>query len=415
MAEIKSGPWPVGMNNRVQDYALPTGKDGRVIALRNAVNVDVDDAGLLDRRSGYAKSYAGIATHSGFSCGLGTFFVEGATLKKLNADNTATTLFVGVTGKQCSYEEFNNIVYFSDGVISKKIHADFSVTQWGMDVPAAPLLSGIAGVFGAGTYIGAITFITATGAESGASEYRSVKLADNSGVKFDSLPTSSDPLVTKLRLYLSPPNSKILFLVAEVSVGTLTHSISAGRYDTGQPLSLQFVTRPPPGRIIREFRGRMYIADGATLWYTEPGAPDHIRLADNFFQFTDPITVFEPVLGGLWVVADKTYFYPGTGPDNFTQAVVLDYGAVFGTSRRIPNSNDVMWYSARGAVMGTQDGQIKNLQEENVATETGSSGATLIRETDGVRQFIASIRDPITSPMASQGFLEMEVIRKANP
>lgn len=401
MKPVNLGPWPIGMNNRAPDYAMPTDKYGKPIALRNAVNVDVNDSGLLTRRDGFIKIYAGLSTRSGFSCSIGTYFVEGSLLKKLNADNTAITLFTGVTGTNVTYEEFNNVVYFSDGVVTKKIHSDNSVTEWGMSSPAAPVLSGISGVFGAGTYIGAITFVDALGAESGASEFRSVTLAANAGVKFDSLPTSTDPQATKIRLYLSAPNGTTLFLAGEVTIGTLSYSISTGRYDNGQPLSLQFVSKPPPGRIVRQFRGRMYIADGKTIWYTDPGSLDHVRLADNFYQFTDDVTVMEPVLGGIWIVADKTYFYPGSGPDNFTQQSMLDYGALYGTAKRVPNSNDVMWYSDRGAVIATQDGQIKNLQEEHVATETGISGAALIRESDGVRQFIASIQNPVVSPLAA--------------
>lgn len=410
---INLGPWPAGMNNIAPDYALPTSKYGRTIAVRNAVNVDVDDTGLLTRRNGFVKVYAGANTCAGFSCSIGTYFVEGSLLKKLNADNTAATLFTSVTGDEVTYEEFNGVVYFSDGVVTKKIHADNSVTEWGMDAPAAPVLSGIAGVFGPGAYIGAITFVDAAGAESGASEFRSVTLAENAGVKFDSLPTSADPQVTKVRLYLSAPNGTTLYLAGEVAIGTLSYSISAGRYDNGQPLSLQFVSKPPPGRIVRHFRGRMYIADGKTIWYTEPGALDHVRLADNFYQFPDDVAVMEPVLGGVWIVADKTYFYPGTGPDDFTQQSLLDYGALYGTAKRVPNSNDVMWYSDRGAVIATADGRIKNLQEENVAAEAGSSGAALIRESNGVRQFIASVKNPVVSPLAAQSFLEMEVIRKS--
>lgn len=416
MAEVKLGPWPAGMNNVAQDYAMPTNKYGKPVALRNAVNVDIDNSGFLGRRKGYAKIVSGTGVRDGFSCATGTYFVEGASLKRLNSDNTTTTLFVGITGAQCSYELVGTTVYFSDGIVNKKILSDGSVISWGLNVPAAPVLSGVVGTYGEGTYIGAITFVTADGQESGASEFRSISVAKNAGIKFDALPSPQDPQVNRLRLYLSAADGVVLYMAGEVAAGTVSHSVTAGRYDSGKPLDLQFISKPPPGRIVREFRGRMYIADAyGAVWPTEPYAYDHVKTASSFFQFSKPVTVFEPVRGGVWIVADKTYFYAGTGPEDFLPQTMLDYGAVFGTSQRVPNSDDVLWYSERGVVKGSADGQIENLQEKHVAAENGSSGAAHVRESDGVRQFIASIRNTQVSPLAAQSFLEMEVVRKATP
>jgi hypothetical protein len=47
---IQLGPWPLGINDRQEDYALPDG------TLRAAVNVDLDNLGFAHRRLGYAKA-----------------------------------------------------------------------------------------------------------------------------------------------------------------------------------------------------------------------------------------------------------------------------------------------------------------------------------------------------------------------
>ena len=90
----------------------------------------------------------------------------------------------------------------------------------------------------------------------------------------------------------------------------------------------------------------------------------------------------------------------------------MNYGAVYGTSQAIPNTNDVLWYSVRGVVVGTQDGRVENIQEAHVAADSGTVGASIIREKDGLRQMVATVVDPSASPLAASSYITMEVIRK---
>ena len=78
------------------------------------------------------------------------------------------------------------------------------------------------------------------------------------------------------------------------------------------------------------------------------------------------------------------------------------------------NSNDIAWFSARGLVVGTQDGQVKNTQEETVAVGAAQTGATLYREQDGMRQLVSSLAGAQTSRAAADSFMTMEVVRKEN-
>lgn len=401
--EIILGPWPLGMNNRQPDYALPNG------TVRNAVNADFDQVGYARRRRGYSRVYAGASAHSGFSCPAGEFFAEAGTLKRLNADNTATVMRQGLNGGQIAYEYFDGVVYFSDGAATGKIVSGAAV-PWGMDAPPAPKLMALSGSYGQGTYVAALTAVDAGGRESGASEVATLLVGEGAGIKFYDLPST-----TALRLYLSAPDGTTMYFVAEVPAGTTSHTLLAGRYDNGRPLDSQFISRPPAGSIIRHHKGRMYIAAGSTLWYTEPYALDRVYLSRNFFQFPQSLSVVEPTDAGMWVVADKTYFYRGDGPETFKQETKLGYGAVLGTAVRVPNTTDVMWYSSRGVIVGTENGEANNRQEVNVAAESGTSGATLVRDKDGVQQFIASIKDPVVSPLVAQSFFSAEVIRKAAP
>lgn len=413
MADITLGPFPVGMNNRQPDHALPPG------SIRNGVNVRVDPAGIISRRDGLEKVYSGVDTKNSFDCPMGIVFREGTTIKRFNADNTATVLFEGAYGEHCAYLYLNGIIYFSDGLMTKKILSDWSVTEWGMEVPNPPTLYGGSGIYGAGRYLAAVTFVDEFGVESGASDFVSVDIDDNNGIYFTDIPTTTDPQVVGVRLYLSAANSgsqgKVtLFQVAELVVGVSSYSQTIGRYDENKVLETEFVSKPPPGRIIKEFNGIIYIADETGIvWHTEPMQYDHFKLSENFLQFSDAVTIMESVLDGMWFAhGDMTDFYFGASPADFSPKTILRYGAVFGTSVVVDKNKTVRWFSNRGAVVASVGGEIVNNQEENVATDTADYGASILKEEDGIRQFITSLKNPEVSTLAARDFMEAEIIRK---
>ena len=403
---VRYGPWPKGMNNRQPDYALPDG------TLRNAVNADIDNAGLIRRRAGYEKVYGNTDLRGGYSCPLGAYFIQGTKLCKLNDDNTATPLFDGVFGPTPTYAYFNDTVYFSDGLITKKITAAGGA-DWGIPVPAAPLLYTVNGSLPAGTYLVAITRVDADGRESGASEIMSLELTDPlgvgavAGITVTGLPTSLG-----IRVYASTTNGATLFLAAELAAGTATYTLTTSS-GTGAPLATEQIVPPPPGQIIREHSGRICIASDQVLWMTEPFAPDWVSLDRGFIMQAAYISVMEPVSSGVWLVSDKTYFLRGAGPEEFKVESKLPHGAVYGSGAAIPYTNDVLWYSDRGIILGAEDGQVKNLQEQEVAPHSGTSAATLVREQDGLRQAVVSVQDAELSPLAASTFIQMEVVRKA--
>lgn len=311
MQPVRSGPWPVGMNNRLPEHALPS-VNGAISALRNAVNVDLDAAGNARRRAGYTKVVSGLGTRSGFSCEAGSFYVEGANLMRLNDDDTTTLLFGGLPGSPVAFEYFDGVVYISDGIGTYKLIGN-DVTPWEID----------------------------------------------SSVR-------DDPE------YMGPVKAQIL----------------------------------------RYWHGRMYFVSGDVVWFSDPYKVGSVQKQRNFIQFPAQVTMFEPVSGGIWVACGDTRFLAGGDPSEFVQQQQLNYGAVFGTSVQVPYTNDIMWYSERGVCVGTQDGQTKNIQEQNVAAESGTDGAAVIREENGIRQYIASVRNQTVSPLAATSFMEMEVVRK---
>ena len=395
------------MNNRAEDYALPTDKYGRPTALRNAVNINIDNQGKLSRRDGYARVAQAVGAHSGYSCEGGHFFADAGRLKMLNADDSVSDV-CSVAGSFVAYEYFDGILYFSDGVTTRKRLADGTVMEWGFDAPSKPILFTYPGALPAGRYLAALTYVTDDGIEHGASELAYVDCSIASSIAFSALPQRNDATI---RLYLSTANSKTLYRVGETTAGSLTVYVEPG---SGAALDKQFISRPPAGSIIRVHNGRMYIADGKIRWHSESFAFSHFMLGTGFVQYEHDIVVMEPVDVGMWLATTgKTYLIGGEVEEAPTQREVAGYGAVPGTSLIDPATKHAMWYSTRGAVTGTKDGQLVNLQEANVAADTGDRGAAVLREQDGIKQFIASVQGASVSPLAASSFIEMEVIRKA--
>ena len=406
---MKLGPFPLGMNNKTESHDLPPG------SVRNAVNVDFTDSGRIRRRDGITKIYSGINVRDSFDCPIGTFFVEGSDLKSLNDDNSATILKGGIHGDTVAYEYRNEICYFSDGLITLKIYPDGSVTQWGIDIPVAPLIHETAGSCDAGDYIAAVTFVDINGKESGISGYAVTAIVSGKGIKFINLPFSTDPQVVGLSLYLSMPNGSSLFHVGQVANGTAAYTVSSPGYDTGRILENGNIVKPPACSIIKYYHGRMYNVVKNVVWYTEEFAPDWCDSSKNYLQFPHDIVMMQPVTDGIYFADTKsTVFYAGAGPADFIVQDVFDYGAVYGLSKKIKNSNNVVWVSQRGVVIGGPSGQIRNLDENNLAIGTADSASLLIREENGLRQVLASLKNPTTSTLVCSSFATVEVIRKAS-
>lgn len=180
--------------------------------------------------------------------------------------------------------------------------------------------------------------------------------------------------------------------------------LAAGPYSLGlRPL--------PPGDILAFLNGRLYSASGAFLYYSEPYMFGTYNPGRNYIQFPAPITMVEPCQNGVFVSADQTYWIAGD-PSVAELNPVLPYKAIPGTSGQVPNSNSCFWLSERGIVMGSQTGEVKNLQEDKVATGSADAGASLFREVDGVKQIIAPVFGPQDTVMAARSFFDAEVIRK---
>lgn len=405
---IEVGPWPKGIDNRSPDYAVPAD------ALRNAVDVDLGRDGRVRRRKGYTRIVDVVTPHSLYSCEVGTFFVSQGTLYRLNDDNTTTAVLTGLTGPHVSYEYFNDVVYLSDGVITKRLLSGLVATDWGLPRPAStPIIDVTSGDLYPGTFTAAASFVNSLGEESPLGPISQITTSATGGFIISGFPNATSTDITHIRLYFSGSGSTTLYHIADIALGTSTYTISE-RTDTGKAANTRVFVAPPAASIIRQHHGRIFFVAGNIVHYTEPYAFNWVDPVKNFWEFDATVTLLEPVESGLYIAAGNTYFYRFKDPDDAVVVKLFNYDAIPYASTKLPHNEGVVWQSTRGTIMAGQDGNAKNIQEERAAADTAATGAALLREMDGLRQFIVSTPDSDVSPLAAKSFFDAEIIRRGS-
>ena len=398
------GPF-AGMNNRLPDHALNIVERGRKVGdyLRNAVNVDLTDAGTLQRRKGSTRVHPGSDCHSLWSEGGQAFFVDGGAIKALPSGTTVRSgLAYGRPVSWCLLPD--DRVAWSNGAELGFIERGVSAAQPVTPNPAPMVTTTAGGSLRAGSYQIAVTAMDSKGRESGATWPTQVQAPENGRIEVSGLPG------TPVNIYVSPLNGDTLYHAITTSASSFVFPLIPA---LGRQLDTIGLVPLPPGRIVRYYHGRLLTADANQLCYSEPYAHWLYNPLRNRIPI-EGLTLVEPVDGGLYLAtADKTWWLSGADVDQPERLVeILPYGAVFGSSTRSDNSTSVMWFSARGLVVGGAQGQVKNLQEDALAVRPGQKGAALLREEDGMRHVISSVFGAEDTRAAARSFMVAEIVRK---
>lgn len=410
MNTIKFSGWQKGVDNVHQDYEVPAD------SLRRGVNVDVLDSGKLRRRKGYSLVLAAAQPHSLWSDGATAYFVENNTLRVFNENGTSTALGAVSTGvDKLAYVKVNNDVYFTSRSAKGKIRNSL-LSNWGVEVPVTPpVLAVTVGVLPPGTYFAAVTYLTADGRESGASVLSSVTLAADGGVAITGLPIPVSPDVTKKRVYLSTANGEVLYMAAELLAADLFANVSAPV--TGAELRTAYLSEPPLGVALATVNGRVFIVDAAdprVVWYTEANDYDHVNRRRGYYMFGDAVTAIASTSNGLFVGAGATtYYISGAGNADASQRVVSDVGMIQGSVSYIPDSADAAWMTEQGPAIGKDGGEVQLLTRERMSPGGMLDTAAMVRDKDGVRQYVVVGSNMDSSALQAGSYAEAEIVRRA--
>lgn len=374
------GPF-LGINNRLPDFSLAT-KDG--YWLRAADNIEITNAGTVQRRKVPVLAQAMTGAHSLF----GDMYIRASVLYRATFSPFAETLVkVLASNDRMSYCVINGDTYYSNGTDFGRVAADGSVYPWALSTPSSPTVAPITGALFKGKYQVAVSYANATtGEEGGVSASTNYELSAVGGLRI-TLPAATIG-ATHINVYVSTVNGSIPMLQTTVAAGTTTVDVTA--HATGRESNQRYEAPLPAGTRLFEFNGRLCSAKGKDLFYSLPYRHGYYIPAEGRITFPEDVSIAIGNQSGVFVAADKTYFF--SGQDLGAVDVVRDllpYGAVPGTEFAIPNNTTVGWFGEKGVVLATPDGQAAAVMADNIDLTPPASGFSIVLETRGYRRVVS--------------------------
>jgi hypothetical protein len=383
----------LGIRNDVDIERLALGD------LSSGVNTDLDVSGKPSRRLGYTRRITGTPS-SFFAAGAHGYYLDGTDLKQFTPPSTSVVLRSGLSAaKRIAFVEQQGQVYYSNTEITGKISQGLA-RPWGISVPSIPVATASGGTLREGFYGYTLTYIRRDGQESGAPRMGQLKVLDNQGIAFTSIPVSTNPDVVDKNIYITGRNGETPMLV-----GTIPNAQTTFDYKYDLPGSVAcntlFLGPPPSGHLLTYFNGRILIAQGSYLWYTDAFAPERVNLRKNFVPVGGEITIVAPVESGVFVATqDRSIFLAGASPEKFVFTEVAPYGAPLGnvvyadgsfvTDKGISKAV-AAWMSKLGLCIGMSDGTFSNMTSSRYILSDAKRTATVFRQRGGLTQFISTL------------------------
>lgn len=375
----------LGINNRKPDFSLHVDQVGDY--LRTADNVDIDNAGNIVRRRGVTLLQAMSNAHSLNMKTAGTgFLVRASVLYAITLPTYSEILLKLLTSDAVmTYAQLGEDWYYSNGTDLGRVTNGVAYPI-GFAAKVAPALSVIGGSLLPGQYQIAIAYAnTTTGEEGALSDLAYQELTTTGGIRV-TLPGALTG-ATHVNVYLSDSNGTVPMLHSTVTTATATIDLTT--LATGRPASQRQEDVLPAGTLFNH-NGRLCSFKDNTVYAGLPWRPGYYLPLDGFIPFADTVTIAAPNEGGVYIVADKTYFFPGDFgniQDNITE--VLPYGAVPGTFFKAPNKKVVGWFGARGFVTGDTMGTVDTTMSDNVTVTPPNIGVASICECNGFRRVVS--------------------------
>jgi hypothetical protein len=388
-----------GINNRQPIDRLKPDEGGGM-PVRDAVNVDLSASGTFQTRQGSTSVVAAENARSAFTVdNTGSLIAVGDELMRFDGTSLTTLDALGSAFARVAYVKTPMGVVWSDGYVAKIVRNWTSgplLPPWPNPLPTFTVSTG--GSLRQGTYLLTFAAVFADGRRSSFTYPLLATVPENGRITVN---VGTQP--NAVQVFMTAPDGSIFYRQGQVSSGALNIAL---HNDGGEPIHYEVEDVIPPARILAQRNGRVYAATGGMLVYTQPWSMLH-RPGVDYIPLPENIRLLAAVDAGVFVAADsKTWFLAGE-PQEASFTEVAPYGAVEGTLAEVPNSTDLMWFTPRGQVRATQGGEFTLLQDKQIQFPKAAVGAATYRETNGMRQFIATLSDPVpTGSAVARSFME---------
>lgn len=388
--------------------------------LLEAVNVDLDRMGWLRRRVGQTKRVALNNAHSLAVVGGQLLVVENGLLFAIDVNSWTIVSLGGICGNdETRFLEVGGEIYW----VSPSSVGRYPDKNWGLShvtMPEAVASSG--GSLLAGRYLIVLTSEDASGLESGYGQPSVVEVTDGGKIVLSNF--SYDAWTVSLNVYVSDANGKVPFFVANVPPSS---SITISQVNiTTDPAFGQGLFPPPFGQQLSFFKGRILVASGNVLYWSQPLGYHHFALGTDLQLFDSRIVMLGCLDDGFYVAVESgsTYWIQGDDPENW-QPKLVDVGIVAEGEPLKMQGRDIdtvrydgpvlVWATESGFVVGLPTGQLIPLTANNLAMDAGKKASLVFRESPGLQQILMQLKEHgISTQLASSDRVTCTVI-KAGP
>lgn len=385
-------PLPVlGIDMRAKDTELRAG------TARSVVNVDLGRA-VLRRRGGYTTRLASHDLTGIHRDGARVLLGVGHSLCELDlAGMVATPIADMGSSAPLDFCEHAKRLYVANGDRLMWMPAGGAPKPVGLVVPALPdVVQHANGTLAPGMYSLAISLVDESGEESGASMLGTLRL--EGGAKLVGLPVIPG---SSWRLYITPPGGDVLYLAEQVPALLTEHVMTV--YPGGAQCMTLNLQPMPAGELVRGHAGRLYVARGDALWFSEAFRPHLTRRRSNFVRFHGRIRFIEVMEGGAYVGDDEgTWWLAGTDPTGWAMSKVSAGLAVRRSSLKTKAAHfsdgakgDVaVWLATDGYWLGGPDGGARQLQPGRILIDPRTEGRSFLLQRDGMTQVLTLTASP---------------------
>ena len=162
--------------------------------------------------------------------------------------------------------------------------------------------------------------------------------------------------------------------------------------------------RPPMAEFLTELNGRIWLAEGRTIWVTELYAPDLVDRTRNFMQFEAPITGMLRCTSGVYVGTETAVYFLSGALGEMRRQLVAETGCIRGSMIRTrgdlamvagepaaQHRDAIMFMIDQGLIVGFDNGFCRNITWNETLFPTASRVAPMMRRQDGMHQYVAAL------------------------
>lgn len=366
----KLGPWPAGLDNLTPDADLAPA------ALRAADDVLIDENGTVNSGVGPRLAVAAPGLGSLWrATGGATYGVLGSRAVRVSLGGLAELGEIGADGRGCFAEHAGQVIACSRAGLFR---LGAQVEPLALPAPAFAVTAAPNGGLDAGRYGVAVAALR-DGEEFGLSPIRFVDVPQGGGL---SLSIAGEGMA---RIYRTGANGDELYRAVDAPAGIPDYLIGAGQL--GALPAGRNLHPLPGGHLLQSWSGRLLVASGRTLYFSQPLRPGLHDPRHDFVRLPSRISMVAPVQDGIYL-ADRlrTYFLAGTDPAQWALlplealppaqgAFAVVPGSLFD---KVPAVPVALWLGPSGFVLGLPGGQIALPQASRLRLPASLSGSLTV-------------------------------------